>query len=89
MEDVRKAASLESAAGRLILMEVPAGASVFLGKQENRLAAVGSQIPIGAGKTLGRLDDNDIIILDPFASGHHAEIFQATAVPCLSGILAA
>jgi len=76
LEDVHKAASLESTASRLILMEVPAGASVLLGNPENRLIAVGSQIPIGSGKTLGRLDDNDIIILDPFASGHHAEIFK-------------
>lgn len=76
MEDVRKAAPLDSAVGKLIVMEVPEGASVFLGKEENRVAAVGSHISIGAGKTLGRLDDNDIIILDPFASGHHAEIFS-------------
>jgi len=31
LEDVHKAASLESTASRLILMEVPAGASVLLG----------------------------------------------------------
>jgi pSer/pThr/pTyr-binding forkhead associated (FHA) protein len=75
-KDVRQAAPSESTAAKLIVMEVPDGASVVLGGQENCLAAVGSHIPIGSGKTIGRLNDNDIIILDPFASGHHAEVFK-------------
>ena len=44
---------------------------------------------IGSGKTLGRLDDNDIIILDPFASRAPCRDFRAIVILCLSGILAA
>ncbi|MDT8716097.1 FHA domain-containing protein [Clostridium sp. 19966] len=42
---------------------------------ENSNLKRGSIVPVGAGLTIGRKEENNVIINDPYASGHHARIY--------------
>lgn len=43
--------------------------------EDNSILKLGSVIPIHQKLTIGRSEDNQLILKDPYVSGHHAVIF--------------
>ncbi|KOA19608.1 FHA domain-containing protein FhaB [Clostridium homopropionicum DSM 5847] len=43
--------------------------------EDNSILKLGSVIPIHSKLTIGRNDDNQLVLKDPYVSGHHAVIF--------------